>query len=172
MSRWLVITLVVWLVAGLPALAQERDALAVGLGAFSVEEYDRTIELRLEYQPGLRILEQSLWTGFEGFAPMIGLMANGDGAVFGYGGVQTDIALDERWVVTPAFGIGGYHEGDSRDLGGIFQFHLGLTLAYGFAEGQRLGLTWAHISNAGIHEANPSANSVLLTYRVRLGDWF
>ena len=172
MSRWLVTILVVWLIAGSPALAQDRGALAVALGAFSVEEPDRAAELRLEYQSAIRVFERSLWSDFDGFAPLIGLMANSDGAVFGYGGIQTDIALDERWVATPAFGVGGYHEADSRDLGGIFQFHLGLTIAYGVAEGQSLGLTWAHISNAGIHEANPSANSLLVTYRVRLGDWF
>lgn len=161
----LMICLVIGSVA--PALAQDGDALAIGLGVFSVEEEEeRTAELRLEYHPRYRLFEDSLWQDFDGFAPVLGLMANADGGVFGYGGFQTDIALAERWVVTPAAGIGGYHEGGSSDLGGVFQFHLGLTLAYGFDNGDRLGLTWAHISNGGIHDANPAANSVLLTYRV------
>lgn len=156
-----------------PALAQDGDALAVGLGVFSVEEeQERTAELRLEYHPGYRLFEGSLWQGFDGFAPVVGLMANADGGVFGYGGLQTDIALTERWTVTPAAGLGGYHEGGSSDLGGVFQFHLGLTLAYGFENGDRLGLTWAHISNGGVHDANPAANSVLLTYRVGFNSLF
>ena len=173
MARWLGTLLGVWLAAGQawPALAQD-DALAIGLGAFSIDESDTAAEIRLEYHSAFRLFEGSLWDGFDGFAPIIGFMANSDDAVFGYAGVQVDIELDDHWVATPAFGVGGYDEGNSRDLGGVFQFHLGATLAYRVADGHRLGLTWAHISNAGIHEDNPAADSLLLTYRARLDALF
>ncbi len=98
MNRWQVALLVAWLI-GSPlslAWAQDGEALFIGVGAFSVRESDRSAEFRLEYHPGLRVFEDSLWTGFDGFAPVIGFMANGNGGMFGYGGVQTNIALGDR----------------------------------------------------------------------------
>ncbi len=174
MHRWQVALLIAgFIVSPLsPARALDGDALLIGVGAFSVGESDRSAEIRLEYHPGLRIFQGNLWSGFDGLAPVIGFMANGDGGVFGYGGLQTDIALGDRWTATPAAGIGGYGRGDGRDLGGVLEFHLGLTLAFGIADGQRLGLTWAHISNATLHDVNPAANSLLLTYRARFDSLF
>ncbi len=174
MTNWHVAMIGVCLAVGAagPAAAQSHDALSIGVGAFNVEEPDRSAEIRLEYHPGLRVLQDSLWDGFDGFAPVIGLMANSDGGVFGYGGVQTDVVLAERWIANGAIGIGGYARGSGPDLGGVFEFHLSATLAYEVADGHRLGLGWAHISNATIHEANPAANSVLLTYRARLDTLF
>lgn len=174
MANWHVAVMGVCLAAltAWPAAAQSDDALSIGVGAFSIEEPERSAEFRFEYHPGLRVLEDSLWDGFDGFGPVIGLMVNSDGGVFGYGGVQTDVVLAERWIANGAAGIGGYASGDGPDLGGVFQFHLSGTLAYEVANGHRLGLTWAHISNASIHEANPAANSVLITYRARLDTLF
>ena len=174
MNSVFVRTAIVFIIVGIKstsALAQDAEALSVGIGAFNIEDSNPlAAELRLEYRPGITALDDIWGPAFGGIAPAIGLMANSDGAVFGYGALQADVFLHDDWVVTPALGVGGYHRGGSLDLGGVFQFHLGLTIAYGIAEGQHLGLTWAHISNAGIHESNPSVDSLLVTYRVRLGE--
>ncbi len=69
-------------------------------------------------------------------------------------------------VVAPIAGLGDYSEGDSRDLGGVFQFHLGVTVAYRFEDDSSLGITVTHISNASIHGENPGVESILLTYRL------
>ncbi|MFQ5775814.1 MAG: acyloxyacyl hydrolase [Kiloniellaceae bacterium] len=161
------------LLYGLPhaAAAQENDYLVGGIGAFNfIEKKDPSAEGRIEYAPGFRIL--GLGTYFRGVGPMVGLMGNTDGGVFGYGGIFGDIRLGERVVVRPRVGLGGYREGDSRHLGGVFQFHLGVDLAYRFDNDHRLGVMFAHISNASVHESNPGTNSLLVTYAIPLGSIF
>lgn len=153
-------------IAGFEFVGDDATSLQLGAGVFNVvnnaetEGHDgRSAEGRLE----LRLGEK-----FYSIGPLLGLMANSDGGVFGYGGLYTDIRIGS-WIVTPSGGLGGYAEGDSRDLGGIFQFHLGLDVAYQFDNGSRLGAKFAHISNAWIHDSNPGVESVLLTYSIPLG---
>lgn len=97
--------------------------------------------------------------------PAIGLMANTDGGVFGYGGLYADIAYG-NFIVTPLAGFGGYREGDSTDLGGVFQFRLSIGVSYQFENRHRLGLNLAHVSNATIHEINPGEEELYLTYAI------
>jgi hypothetical protein len=64
--------------------------------------------------------------------------------------------------------VGGYHQGGSEDLGSIFQFRLSADLSYQFDNQSRLGVQFAHISNAGIRRVNPGENELLLTYGLPL----
>jgi hypothetical protein len=73
--------------------------------------------------------------------------------------------------VTPLLAIGGYGEGSSKDLGGVFQFRQSLDLAYRFANGHRLGIRVAHISNGSIHDSNPGEEELLLTYSLPVGPY-
>ena len=95
--------------------------------------------------------------------PAIGLMGNTDGGAFGYAGIYSDLAYGNV-MATPLLGAGGYVEGDSKDLGGVFQFRTGLGIAYQFDDGTRLGVRVAHISNAGIHDDNPGEEDLMLVY--------
>ena len=92
-------------------------------------------------------------------------MANADGGVFDYGGISADVAFG-RFVVKPLLAIGGYRQGQSGDLGGVFQFRQSLGLNYEFANRHRLGLNVAHISNAGIHNTNPGVEELHVTYAI------
>lgn len=98
-----------------------------------------------------------------GIGPAIGLMTNLDGGVFAYGGLYADFAWG-KVIITPVLGLGGYHEGGSKDLGGVFQFRTEIGFAYELQNGSRLGVRITHISNAGIHSRNPGEEEVLLTY--------
>lgn len=111
---------------------------------------------RLEFRLGRKLLR---------VGPMAGIMANSQGGVYGYGGLYADIALD-RWVLTPTAAVGGYSRGSSKDLGGGFQFRIGAELAYRFDNDIRLGVGFAHISNAGIHDRNPGENELMVTLAV------
>jgi hypothetical protein len=99
-------------------------------------------------------------------------MANTDGGIFGYGGAYVEFRPVDRIVLLPSAGVGGYRQGGSKPLGGVFQFHLGFTAVYQFDNDSRLGITFAHISNAGIHDRNPGANSLLLTYGMPVNTMF
>jgi hypothetical protein len=149
------------------ASAQEDDLVVAAAGIFDITDLeDEAPEGRLEYLAGYRVLDYGPY--FRGFGPVVGIMANGDGGVFGYGGVFADIRLDERVMVRPEAGLGGDRRGDSRELGGVFQFHLSVDVAYRFDGGQRLGITFAHISNASVNGRNPGNDSLLLTFAVPL----
>ena len=95
------------------------------------------------------------------------MLANTDGGVFGYGGVYIDLTWGDI-VITPLVGLGGYAEGDSKDLGGVFQFLASGTVAYVFPNGSRLGVRLGHLSNAGIHDDNPGEEDLMLTYSLPL----
>jgi len=103
--------------------------------------------------------------------PAVGVMANADGGVFGYAGVYADIAYG-HFVVTPLAAAGAYQQGGSKDLGGTFQFRVGLGLAYEFQDRSRLGVRLDHISNASLHEHNPGEEELLLSYSIPLGSLF
>jgi lipid A 3-O-deacylase len=129
----------------------------LGAGAFDVRDASngaRSAAGRIELRVGDKIYA---------IGPAIGLLANTDGGVFGYGGLYADLAYGNI-VVTPLAGAGGYAQGDSKDLGGVFQFRLGLTVAYAFPGGSRFGLHIGHISNAGIHAHNPGEEDIFLVF--------
>ena len=95
--------------------------------------------------------------------PVIGLMANTDQGMFGYGGVYADLAYGDV-VLTQMLGLGGYARGDSKDLAGVFQFRVETGIAYAFDGSKRIGARVAHISNAGIHDFNPGEEELYVTF--------
>lgn len=98
-------------------------------------------------------------------APLIGVLGNSDEAFYAYGGFYTDLAIG-KFVITPMAGIGGYHKGKSRDLGGVLTFRLGLTFAYEITERIRLGVRLGHLSNANSQDKNPGEDEALLSLAI------
>lgn len=132
-----------------------------GVGVFDAfEEFDgeRSGAVHLQYRHGQK---------WHYFGPAAGMMLNADGGLFGYAGVYADIEAG-NWIATPLAGMGGYRQGDSKDLGGTFQFRLGLGLAYRFQNDSRLGLAVGHISNAGLYDGNPGEEELYFTYTLPL----
>jgi hypothetical protein len=94
-----------------PAWAQEPGFVSLSLGVFDMDTLkDAAVEGRIDYHAGWKVFQTQ--TFFKGIGPMIGVMANSEGAVFGYGGIYADFQLTDRWVVWPSGGIGGYAQGD------------------------------------------------------------
>lgn len=143
---------------GLDLLGQSRHYLEVGVGVFDVFERKSTSRRatagRVEFRLGHKIY---------GVGPAVGFLANTDSGAYGYGAVYADLKYRDL-VFTPLAGVGAYHEGDSSDLGGIFQFRLALGVSYQFPDKSRAGLTFGHISNAGIHDENPGEDEIYLSY--------
>ncbi len=142
-----------------PAAAQDPAFLAFSAGGFDVNDDQSAAEARIEYRSDFRRFF---------LAPIVGLMANSDGGVYGYGGVALDLFFGRRIVVTPNFAIGGYRRGDGKDLGSVLEFRSGLEVAYRFDDRSRLGIAFSHISNASIDDNNPGTESLVLTYAVPL----
>ena len=147
-----------------PARATDPALVTFSAGVFDlVSHRTQEFEGRVEYRHGQGLFETD--GIFRGFKPMVGIMGNSAGAVFGYGGFAVPFAFDNgRWEFVPSGAIGGYHEGDGIFLGGTFEFHVGVSASYAISRNTRLGVAIYHISNANTHRKNPGVNSVLLQW--------
>jgi hypothetical protein len=146
---------------GLQVLGDEPSYLDLGAGAFDTQghrESPTTGEGRVEFRYGQKFLY---------IGPAAGLLVNTRGGVFGYAGLYADIVWG-RFVLTPLGAVGLYRRGAGEDLGGTFQFRTQANVAYEFDGGSRLGVQFAHISNAGIHFRNPGDNEWLATFALPL----
>ena len=138
----------------------EADNLLLGAGVFDLRHHASAAGT-IEYRFGRKVFV---------IGPTLGLMANTDGGLFGYVGVYGDLSYKKLYV-TPQLAMGGYHQGSSQDLGGVFQFRESLDIAWRFDNGHRLGIRAAHISNASIHDINPGEEELFLTYSFPLGPY-
>lgn len=151
-----------------PAAAQGFEApdgtaplLSLGAGAFDVtdDETNTAADFRLELRPDLQVLAFKPWAGVE---------LTSDGGLWGGGGVLVDVYFGRHFVVTGSTGVGGYEPGDGKDLGATVEFRSQLELAYRFDDRSRLGVAFGHLSNAGIGDDNPGAETATLYYHVPL----
>jgi len=147
-------------------LADEASLLCIGAGIFDPiqEGYSAgtagySAASLVEYRLGRKFL----FTG-----PLVGILTNSDGGVFGYGGFFFDFAVGPLRF-EPMFSVGGYRRGESKRLGGVFEFHTGANFAYRFERGTRIGIEMNHISNADIHHRNPGVELLLVTLMFPLG---
>ncbi|CAB1275560.1 acyloxyacyl hydrolase [Candidatus Nitrosacidococcus tergens] len=145
-------------------IKEEPSRLGFGIGTFDTVHSKMAPSAFAEWRFGKKF--------FGIVAPMAGIMANTDGGVFGYGGIYGDYKF-YNFVITPFFSIGGYSQGGSKDLGGIFNFHEGIEFAYefdhGVTAGHRVGFRFGHISSAGINKRNPGENQIMFIYGIPLG---
>jgi lipid A 3-O-deacylase len=155
-----------------PAAAQSDGATArptasvldLGAGGYDIigdHQHHRAAAVNGEFRYG-----QTLY----GIGPAAGVIVNSDGGGMVYAALYHDFVLGPV-VVTPLAGAGAWWRGGRHDenLGGTFQFRLGIEAAYRFADDSRLGLRFGHISNDGIHRVNPGENDLMLTYALPLG---
>lgn len=142
-----------------PAVAQDggKDPsfIRLGGGYYDFNDNQEAGELHLEYISG------SKWWVFNPFA---GLMTTTESAFYAYAGVRLDVFIGRRFVFTPSFAPGLYHDGDGKDLGHPIEFRSALELAYRFDDRSRLGVSVYHLSNAGIDDNNPGTEVATLHY--------
>lgn len=133
--------------------------LAFSLGAFNFNKSPTVLEGGIEYRHPIDV-----WK----LAVAGGIFGNVDGAVYVFGGLRRDFRLGGPWLITPAFGIALYEEGDSKDLGGVFEFRSAIEIGHQWPNRHRVAFGIVHLSNAGIHDLNPGSNSLILTYSLPL----
>ncbi|MDX2222808.1 MAG: acyloxyacyl hydrolase [Rhodospirillaceae bacterium] len=151
--------------AGFPsARADDTGRLMLGVGQYDIIPDDnKAVAGYVQYR-----FAAHLWStherggAFLGFRPIVGAMANGDEGLFGYVGVAAPFAWDD-WEFELSGGPGAYRRGESTNLGGTFQFHVGAALSRAVGDGLRLGVAMYHISNANIHRRNRGTNTLMAT---------
>lgn len=152
------------LAAARPAAAGgEADLAALAFGPFNVNgsgNGERALELRAEYRPAW-----SLWL----IRPLAGLTVTTDGGLYGYAGLLADVPLGAHLRLTPSFAAGLYGEGQGVDLGSVVEFRSGIEVAWRFDNAVRVGVSFYHLSNAGIGEQNPGTEVASLVFALPLG---
>ncbi|PTY37532.1 hypothetical protein BGP77_13610 [Saccharospirillum sp. MSK14-1] len=105
------------------------------------------------------------------FKPLLGLMRTREQSHYLYTGVSRTsffTAGETGLAFTFSFGPGLYFygEGEDTDLGHVFELKSSGGLIWQFADATRIGLHYAHLSNASISLDNPGTEMVTLTYQL------
>lgn len=141
------------------AADSQKGDLVVSVGKFSAlrDKDHETVSGNLEY----RFADQ-----YYGLRPTVGAMANADGALYGYAGINWDLPISaiRPFVITPGVKVGGYSKGDSKDLGYGVEFHDSIEVTYRFDNGQRVGAALVHMSNASLGSQNPGTEIIQAVY--------
>lgn len=149
-----------------PALAEDDPSfLSLGGGWWDlIAQDDNQADFRLEYRHGQRFLEI--------VKPWAGLEVTTAGGVWAGGGLLVDIYLGRRFVLTGSTGVGGFYEGDGKDLGSPIEFRSTIEVGYRFDDRSRLSLAFGHLSNAGIGDDNPGTEVLTLYYHLPIDALF
>jgi hypothetical protein len=92
--------------------------------------------------------------------------SNGDNYYFG-AGLLYNFKLSPRWRITISSGPGYYdHDRGSFNLGKSIEFYSNIELSTKIWHEQRLGLSFGHISNGGLGNHNPGAETLRLVYAI------
>ena len=96
-------------------------------------------------------------------SPITGAFITENSAVYVYSGFEWNVDMGTL-TFTPSFAPGLYSEGDGKDLGHVIEFKSELQLSIDLLPGTKLGYSQSHLSNAGIGDKNPGADSYMFNF--------
>lgn len=106
---------------------------------------------------------------YHGLRPTAGGFVTGNGTLYGGVGLIWDLPLGIAPIfITPGFIVGAYDQGNGKDLGFGIEFRSTFEATYQFDEGQRLGFSVSHLSNASLGNNNPGVETFQAVYRAPL----
>jgi len=120
-----------------------------------LQKENTSLEARVEYHG-----PEFTWV----VKPLTGLMTNTDGAIYFYGGVVFDIPLLSFLFLSPSLALGIYYTSESKELNFIFDFHTQIELALLLNNDLRVGISYNHVSNAGLGPPNSGVESIGISY--------
>lgn len=147
------------------ATADDRAWIVASAGVFNIAAEDKTPRDSRELELGL---EWRGRPGLVGLRPNVGAMVHAESGGYLFAGLRRDFELGSAWGLSLGFAAGLFEDGDGIDLGGAVEFRSSIEIFARLGERSRLGLDFYHLSNAGIYEPNPGANSLVLVYGRRI----
>lgn len=150
------------LTAGMPqiATAEAPSMISFGVGVFDAFDNDQAVDLRAEYRSGKSVI-------FTNLHPYAGLEITTEGTTWVGGGLYYDYNFSPNWYLTPSLGVGLYNQGGSdKDLDHVVEFRTQLEVSYEFENQHRVGLSFTHMSNAGLGDENPGTEAVGLYWHI------
>lgn len=146
------------LCCGIQPTVAGAQRFGVSAGLFDVNRSNEAVEVGVEL---LLPARERLFS----VVPVLGLGATDEEAFFGRAGLQRPFPLGtSAWRLVPSFEIALFEDGDGKDLGSVLEFRSGLELRAELRNGTAVGIGFYHLSNAGIDDRNPGANSLLLRF--------
>jgi len=115
------------------------------------------------YEPSFEGRVELLYYDNEIASPFGGIMANTDGGMFIYAGLFTEFQFFSIMYVQPSFSPGIYMRNGSKNLNYNIQFKSQLELGIILTNDSRIGISFNHISKAGLGPPNPGAESMVFT---------
>ena len=148
-----------------PSTAQAEDLISLGAGWYDILDNEGAADFRLEYRHGTPLFwELKPWGGAE---------ITSDGSIWGGAGVLLDLSLSDHLYIMPSFGAGLYSQGSSgKDLDYPLEFRSQFEAGYKFDAGQRLVVSFGHISNASLGDDNPGTEILNVYYHIPYGQLF
>ncbi len=117
------------LAAPVAARADDISHLSFGLGAYDSFGDDTSVDLRVEYRPGVKVLIDNL-------NPWAGLEITTHASTWVGGGLLYEYQASSNVYIVPSIGAGIYSDGGSdADLGDSLQYRMQLELDYKFQSG-------------------------------------
>jgi hypothetical protein len=142
--------------------ADASDQLTAYFGAFNlVRGSDASGHFGLEY----RIPRAEFWH----LKPWVGVLSTSDEAFWGGAGLYYDWQVTARTSLVPSFGAGFYEDGIGIDLGHTVEFRSQLGFSYRFDSQARIGISFGHLSNAGLADTNKGTEYLNVSYSLPMG---
>lgn len=105
--------------------------------------------------------------------PFVGFEGTTDSATYFLAGIYLDdnagillTGKSSKFLVTPSFGFGVYDAGEGKKLGHDIEFRTTIEVSYQLENKNRIGLSFGHISNAGLGDDNPGVEILSLSYQI------
>jgi len=96
-------------------------------------------------------------------SPITGGWITENKSVYLYTGAQAEYDLGFL-TITPSFGSGYYNAGDAKDLGSPLEFKTEVQMSFNFSDSTEFGMSYNHVSNGGLGDKNPGANSYMINF--------
>ena len=104
--------------------------------------------------------------------PFAGVEFTTDSAFYLISGIYLEDNLGElmigeenKWNLTPSFGVGYYDDWNGKKLGNNIEFRTTIEFSYELDNNDRIGVSFGHISNANIGNKNPGVEIISLSYQ-------
>ena len=158
------------------AIAEGYDVFGIGLYdvKFDGSQTNEAADFRFE-----RRFDKSLVSigpenyDFFHLKPFIGFETTSDSASYFLTGIYLEDNIGTLFsgessnsVFTPSFGVGVYDDGNGKELGNAIEFRTTLEVSYELKNKNRIGLSFAHISNNNIGDKNPGVEIISLSYQI------
>ncbi|MBU6234784.1 MAG: acyloxyacyl hydrolase [Alphaproteobacteria bacterium] len=145
------------------------NRIVFGYGQYGF--YKSTDESRHSFHLEARMAEIPVWK----FHPWVGVEYNEAGSNAAYAGLETDMDINENWVVTLQAGAGYFNDGKhnrNRDYYPPegFKIRTQAEIGYKFENGYQLSFGASHSSNAGTKFPNPGGNMLSINAHVPIGN--